>query len=86
MDQCLKQSRSPHVAPTVGAIGGILGLDQSKFAIRLPIAWQRAFAYCVARDLVSAAVRLSLIGALASAHCYKEFRILPMMEFALWSV
>jgi urease accessory protein len=48
----------PHVAPIIGAIGGMLGLDAMQAC--------RLFAYCVARDMVSAAVRLSLVGPLAS--------------------
>ncbi|KAL3912499.1 MAG: hypothetical protein SGARI_001124 [Bacillariaceae sp.] len=55
--ECLNHT-SPHVAPTLGAICGLLGLDESQVC--------RLFAYCVARDLVSAAVRLSLVGPLAS--------------------
>jgi urease accessory protein len=55
--ECLT-STSPHVAPTIGVIGGLLGLDRMQVC--------RLFAYCVARDMVSAAVRLSLVGPLAS--------------------
>ncbi|KAL3925331.1 MAG: hypothetical protein SGILL_000488 [Bacillariaceae sp.] len=55
--ECLKQG-SPHVAPTLGVICGVLDLDESQVC--------QLFAYCVARDLVSAAVRLSLVGPLAS--------------------
>jgi urease accessory protein len=51
-------STSPHVAPTIGVIGGLLGLDRKQVC--------QLFAYCVARDMVSAAVRLSLVGPLAS--------------------
>ncbi|KAG7355162.1 UreD urease accessory protein [Nitzschia inconspicua] len=54
---CLK-SFPPHVAPTIGAIGGLLGLDKGQVC--------RLYAYCAARDVVSAAVRLSLVGPLAS--------------------
>jgi urease accessory protein len=57
--KCLKSTTgSPHIAPTLGAIGGLLGLDEVQVC--------RLFAYCIARDLVSAAVRLSLVGPLAS--------------------
>jgi len=55
---CLRNDRSPHVAPTFGVIGGLLGLDEIQVC--------RLFAYCMARDMVSSAVRLSLIGPLAS--------------------
>jgi urease accessory protein len=57
--KCLKSSGgSSHMAPTVGVIGGMVGLDEAQVC--------RLFAYCMARDLVSAAVRLSLVGPLAS--------------------
>lgn len=54
---CLK-NESPHVAPALGVVGGLLGLDDIEIC--------RLFGYCMARDLVSSAVRLSLIGPLAS--------------------
>ena len=54
----LKNGSSPHIAPALGVIGGGLGLDEIQVC--------RLFAYCMARDLVSAAVRLSLVGPLAS--------------------
>ncbi|OEU19774.1 hypothetical protein FRACYDRAFT_268087 [Fragilariopsis cylindrus CCMP1102] len=54
----LKSVPSPHIAPTLGVIGGLLGLDEIQIC--------RLFAYCMARDIVSSAVRLSLIGPLAS--------------------
>lgn len=54
----LKDGSSPHIAPALGVIGGLLGLDEIQVC--------RLFAYCMARDLVSAAVRLSLVGPLAS--------------------
>ncbi len=54
----LKNGSSPHIAPALGVIGGVLGLDEIQVC--------RLFAYCMARDLVSAAVRLSLVGPLAS--------------------
>jgi len=55
---CLRNDRSPHMAPTLGVISGLLGLDEIQVC--------RLFAYCLARDMVSSAVRLSLIGPLAS--------------------
>jgi urease accessory protein UreF/urease accessory protein UreH len=54
----LKNGSPPHIAPSLGVIGGLLGLDEIQVC--------RLFAYCMARDLVSSAVRLSLIGPLAS--------------------
>ncbi len=54
----LKKGSTPHIAPTLGVVGGMLGLDEIEVC--------RLFAYCMARDLVSAAVRLSLVGPLAS--------------------
>jgi urease accessory protein len=51
-DQCR------HVAPIMGAVGALLGLDELQVC--------RLFGYCTARDMVSAAVRLSLVGPLAS--------------------
>ena len=47
-----------HVAPIMGAVGALLGLDETQVA--------HLFGYCIARDMVSAAVRLSLVGPLAS--------------------
>jgi urease accessory protein len=57
---CLTSSTTgaPHIAPTLGVIGGLLGLDEVQVC--------RLFAYCISRDIVSAAVRLSLVGPLAS--------------------
>lgn len=54
----LKAGPNPHIAPALGMIGGLLGLDEIQVC--------RLFAYCMARDLVSSAVRLSLVGPLAS--------------------
>lgn len=54
----MKSGSTPHIAPALGVIGGLLGLDEIQVC--------RLFAYCMARDLVSAAVRLSLVGPLAS--------------------
>jgi urease accessory protein len=51
-DQC------SHVAPILGAVSAMLGLDESQVC--------HMFGYCVARDIVSAAVRLSMVGPLAS--------------------
>ena len=48
----------PHIAPALGVVGGLLGLTEIQVC--------RLFSYCMARDLVSSAVRLSLIGPLAS--------------------
>jgi len=56
--ECLKGGSPPHIAPALGVIGGLLGLDEIQVC--------RLFAYCMARDLVSSAVRLSLVGPLAS--------------------
>lgn len=56
--QHLKRGSPPHLAPALGVIGGLQGLDEIQVC--------RLFAYCTARDLVSSAVRLSLIGPLAS--------------------
>ena len=57
--ECLKRKDiSPHIAPTLGVVGGLLGLDEIQVC--------RLFAYCMARDLVSSAVRLSIVGPLAS--------------------
>jgi urease accessory protein len=55
--QCLRKT-SPHLAPTLGVICRLLDLEESQML--------QLFAYCVARDLISAAVRLSLVGPLAS--------------------
>jgi len=54
----LNSGSPPHIAPALGVVGGLLGLDEIQVC--------RLFAYCMARDLVSSAVRLSLIGPLAS--------------------
>jgi urease accessory protein UreF len=56
--ELLKSGSPPHIAPVFGVIGGLLGLDEIQVC--------RLFAYCMARDLVSSAVRLSLVGPLAS--------------------
>lgn len=57
--KCLNSTTgTSHVAPTLGVIGGLLGLDEVQVC--------RLLAYCIARDIVSAAVRLSLVGPLAS--------------------
>jgi urease accessory protein len=63
--ECLK-SNPPHIAPALGVIGGIMGLDEIQVC--------RLFAYCMARDLVSAAVRLSLVGPLASVPLLHKVR------------
>ncbi|KAL3940497.1 MAG: hypothetical protein SGBAC_004972 [Bacillariaceae sp.] len=47
-----------HVAPIMGSLAAHLGLSKAQVC--------RLFGYCVARDIVSAAVRLSLVGPLAS--------------------
>jgi len=47
-----------HLGPIVGALGARLGLSQEQVG--------HLFGYCVARDMVSSAVRLSLIGPLTS--------------------
>ena len=47
-----------HIAPIIGSLGAHLGLSELQVC--------RLFGYCVARDIVSAAVRLSLVGPLAS--------------------
>eukprot|EP00536_Pseudo-nitzschia_multiseries_P010665 jgi/Psemu1/243105/estExt_Genewise1.C_3340011 len=56
--ECLRSGSTPHIAPAFGVICGLLGLDEVQAC--------RLFAYCTARDLVSSAVRLSLVGPLAS--------------------
>lgn len=55
---CLKEESAPHIATTLGFLGGLLNLDEIQIC--------RLFTYCVARDIVSSAVRLSLVGPLAS--------------------
>ncbi len=47
-----------HIGPVLGAVASRLGLTTDQVG--------RLFGYCVARDMVSAAVRLSLVGPLAS--------------------
>ena len=47
-----------HIAPIMGSLGAHLGISEVQVC--------RLFGYCVARDIVSAAVRLSLVGPLAS--------------------
>ena len=56
--ECLKSGSPPHIAPALGVIGGLLGLDEIQIC--------RLFGYCMARDIVSSAVRLSLVGPIAS--------------------
>ena len=51
-------SESHHIGPVLGVVGAKLGLSEQEVC--------ELFAYCVARDMVSAAVRLSLVGPLAS--------------------
>jgi urease accessory protein UreH/urease accessory protein UreF len=51
-------SDSHHIGPVLGVVGSKLGLSEQQVC--------DLFAYCVARDMVSAAVRLSLVGPLAS--------------------
>jgi urease accessory protein len=56
--RALRFDQCSHVAPIMGAVGAMLGLDESQVC--------HMFGYCVARDIVSAAVRLSMVGPLAS--------------------
>mmetsp|Transcript_22492 Transcript_22492/g.53107 ORF Transcript_22492/g.53107 Transcript_22492/m.53107 type:complete len:633 (+) Transcript_22492:4323-6221(+) len=80
---CLKSSKNEttHIGPTLGLVGGRLGLDDFQVC--------RLFAYCMARDIVSAAVRLSLVGPLASVSLLHKVQyaaedgiqiVLPLME------
>lgn len=81
--RCLKSSNgaAPHIGPTLGLIGGLLGLDDQQVC--------RLFAYCMSRDIVSASVRLSLVGPLASVSLLHKVRqsaedgiqtILPLID------
>ena len=54
--KCLEHGT--HVGPVLGATAALLGLTEVQAC--------RLFGYCVARDIISAAVRLSLVGPLAS--------------------
>jgi urease accessory protein len=57
--QLLQQlQRGGHIGPVLGVVGALLGLDELQVC--------RLLGYCAARDIVSAAVRLSLVGPLAS--------------------
>ena len=80
---CLKSSKNEatHIGPTLGLVGGVLGLDDVQVC--------RLFGYCMARDIVSAAVRLSLVGPLASVSLLHKVQyaaedgiqiVLPLME------
>lgn len=62
--QALSFDQCSHVAPIMGAVGAMLGLNESQLC--------QMFGYCVARDIVSAAVRLSLVGPLASVRLLHE--------------
>ena len=53
-----------HMGPTLGAVTAMLGLTEIEAC--------RLLGYCVARDMVSAAVRLSLVGPLASVGLLHE--------------
>ena len=55
-----------HVGPVLGAVAAELGLNETQAC--------RIFGYCVARDMVSAAVRLSLVGPLASIPMLQKVR------------
>ena len=63
---CLKKESSPHIATTLGLIGGLLNLDEIQLC--------RVYSYCMTRDIVSAAVRLSLVGPLASVKLLHNVR------------
>lgn len=63
---CLKKESSPHIATTLGLIGGLLDLDEIQLC--------RVYSYCMTRDIVSAAVRLSLVGPLASVKLLHNVR------------
>ena len=59
---CLKETMSEssirgHIGPIFGIVGGLLGLYHDEAC--------RVLAFCAARDMVSAAVRLNLIGPIA---------------------
>lgn len=57
-------SRGGHVGPILGIVSALLGLDERQVC--------QLFGYCAARDMVSAAVRLSLVGPLASVRLLQE--------------
>lgn len=55
-----------HMGPVLGALGSRLGLTTDQVG--------RLYGYCVARDMVSAAVRLSLVGPLASVKSLRKIQ------------
>jgi urease accessory protein len=55
-----------HVGPVLGAIAARLGLTTDQVG--------KIFGFCVARDMVSAAVRLSLVGPLASVKLLRKIQ------------
>lgn len=57
-------SRGGHIGPILGIVSALLGLDERQIC--------QLFGYCAARDMVSAAVRLSLVGPLASVRLLQE--------------
>jgi urease accessory protein len=60
--ECLDQGN--HIGPVLGAVAAKLGLTTGQVG--------KLFGYCVARDIVSAAVRLNLVGPLASVKLLKQ--------------
>jgi urease accessory protein len=60
--ECLDQGN--HIGPVLGAVTAKLGLTPDQVG--------KLFGYCVARDIVSAAVRLNLVGPLASVKLLKQ--------------
>lgn len=60
--KCFKEG--VHIGPIMGALGARLGLSLDQVG--------HLFGYCVARDMISAAVRLSLVGPLASVKSLRQ--------------
>ena len=56
--------KGSHIGPVVGALGARLGLSTEQVG--------HLFGYCVGRDMVSSAVRLSLVGPLASVKSLRK--------------
>jgi urease accessory protein len=56
--------KGSHIGPVVGGLGARLGLSTEQVG--------HLFGYCVGRDMVSSAVRLSLVGPLASVKSLKK--------------
>jgi len=62
--QCFQHGS--HVGPVLGALAAQLGLSEDQVG--------HLYGYCVARDMVSAAVRLSLVGPLASVQSLRKIQ------------